>query len=495
MTLPGVWRDPPSGADAAGLPPAAPDAARVPAAELRSLFLFESLSDSKLEWLSRNGERRTYAADAVVFREGDPAEWLFLLLEGEICLLKSVAGQQVSLSTSTHRGAYAGATRAFVTDADHTYANTMKALSASSFYLLPAEHFARFVRGAMPMAVHLLDGLFIGMQNSEATIRQREHLARLGTLSAGLAHELNNPAAAAVRAAAQLSEPLAALAGSAAAFARVSADEDFLARAEAVRADAVAHACTAPALGALDRADAEDEVTDLLEDADVDGAPEVAVTLVGSGLDAGWVSAALQRLAGPARSEAFAWLAAVVEAESLAREIGDATEAISALVAAVKEYSYLDSSAVQDVDLHAGLDSTLRMLAHKLRGITVQRDFAPDLPRVSAYGAELNQVWTNLLDNAAAATGGTGTVRLRTSHAAGRVRVEIADDGPGIPPEAQPRVFEAFFTTKGPGAGTGLGLDSSRRIVEDRHHGSIGFTTGPAGTTFAVELPVQQVLR
>jgi signal transduction histidine kinase len=496
VSVPGVWRDPaapPALADGDG--PAAPAGSRVPAADLRSLFLFESLSDSKLEWLSRNGERRTYSADAVVFTEGEPAEFLFLLLEGEVCLLKSVAGQQVSLTTTTQRGAYAGATRAYVSDADQTYGNSMKALTAASFYLLPAEFFAGFVRGAMPMAVHLLEGLFIGMRNAEATVRQREHLARLGTLSAGLAHELNNPAAAAVRAAAQLSVPLAALAGSATAFAGAGADGEFLARAAQVRDDAVATSAAAPALGALERADAEDEVTDLLEDADVAGATEVAVTLVGSGLDAAWVSAALQRLEGPARSEAFAWLAAVVEAEALAREIGDATGAISALVAAVKEYSYLDSSAVQEVDLHAGLDSTVRMLGHKLRGLTVLREFDPGLPRVSAYGAELNQVWTNLLDNAAGAMGGAGTVRLRTSHTADRVRVEVADDGPGIPAEAQPRVFEAFFTTKGPGAGTGLGLDTSRRIVEDRHHGTIGFTTGPGGTTFAVELPVTQVLR
>nr|WP_240896026.1 ATP-binding protein [Kineococcus siccus] len=453
------------------------------------------MSGEDLEWLSRHGERRTYAAGAVVFAEGEPAAFLFLLLDGEVCLLKSVAGQQVPLSTTTQRGAYAGATRAFVVaDTDHTYSSSMTALATSSLFLLPAAQFARFVRERMPMAVHLLDGLFVGMRNSEATIRQREHLARLGTLSAGLAHELNNPAAAAVRAAAQLSVPLAALAGSAAAFARAGVGEEFLARASAVRADAVAQACAAPALGALGRADAEDEVTDLLEDAGVDGAAEVAVTLVAAGLDAGWVAGALERLPGPGCSAAFGWLAAAVEADALTREIGTATEAISALVAAVKEYSYLDSSAVQEVDLHAGLDSTVRMLGHKLRGIAVLREFDPALPRVSAYGAELNQVWTNLLDNAAAAMGGRGTLRLRTSRAGERVRVEVADDGPGIPPEARPRVFEAFFTTKGPGAGSGLGLDSSRRIVEDRHHGSIGFTTGPAGTTFAVELPVAQSL-
>ena len=465
--------------------------------ELRTLFLFEELPDADLAWLSERGERCAFDEGASVFAQGGASEHLYVLLEGRIRLTKSVGGQEVSIVPPDHRGAYAGAMRAFVAEDDQVYQNSARALEPSSFFRLPASGFAEFMHLRMPMAVHLLDGLYLGIRNAEATVRQREHLAQLGTLSASLAHELNNPAASAVRSAAQLERTVGVLATAAAAFA--GADPGFAATAERLRTDAVTRARTAPsALGALERADAEDELGDLLEDAEVEQAQEAAVVLVAAGLDGEWVASALEELAGPVRSAAVGWLAAALEAEALTREIGAATGAISTLVAAVKEYSHRDAAAVAEVDVHAGLGSTLTMLGHVLRDVDVRREFAVDLPRVPAYGAELNQVWTNLVDNAAQALGGRGTITLRTSLVgegpSACVRVEVVDDGPGIPADVLPRIFEAYFTTKPPGAGSGLGLDTCRRIVEDRHHGRIGVTSGPGGTTVAVDLPVTQHL-
>ncbi|WP_369055206.1 ATP-binding protein [Kineococcus terrestris] len=454
--------------------------------ELRTLFLFEHLDEEDVRWLAGRGDRRTYPAGATVFATGEPAGHLWVLLEGEVRQEKQVGGRPVVLGTTSQRGAYAGAVRAFVDEGQQVYANTLSTTTTTSLFRLPARDFAAFVRTRMPMAVHLLDGLYVGLRNTEATVRQQEHLARLGHLSAGLAHELNNPAAAAVRAASQFGRVLGVLAdpppvvdGLAGAAAEVLA----AARERARDGGGVA-------LGALERADAEDEVADVLEDAGVAEAQEAAVVLVAAGLGADEVAAAVERLRGPGLSERVGWLAAVLEADALAREIGTATQAISALVAAVKAYSYLDSGSAQDVDVHAGLDSTLTMLGHKLRDVRVVREYADGLPRVSAHGAELNQVWTNLLDNAVHAVGGRGTVVLRTRATGDGVRVEVADDGPGVDEAVRDRLFDAFVTTKGPGGGTGLGLDACRRIVEDRHHGRISFTTGPGGTTFAVDLPV-----
>lgn len=476
-----------------------PGGGSVGTAELRTLFLFEKLPEEDLAWLAARGERCAYDAGALVAEQGAPSEHLYVLLDGRVELTKSVGGQEVSIITTDHRGSYAGALRAFVEEDDPVYQNSLRVLEPSSFFRLPARAFSTFMHEHMPMAVHLLDGLYLGIRNAEATVRRREHLAQLGTLSASLAHELNNPAAAAGRSAAQLERTVAVLAAAATAFSE--ADPAFAARAEALRRDAVERSRTAPStLGALDRADAEDELGDLLEDAGVEQGQEAAVVLVAAGLDAAWVAAALAELDGPARSAAVGWLAAALEADALTREIGAATGAISTLVAAVKEYSFMDAAAVAEVDVHAGLNSTVTMLGHALRDVDVRREFAPDLPRVPAYGAELNQVWTNLVDNAAQALGGRGTITLRTSLRPGdgssgeRVRVEVVDDGPGVPEDVRSRVFEAYFTTKGPGAGSGLGLDTCRRIVEDRHHGRIELTSGPGGTTVAVDLPVHQRL-
>ena len=464
---------------------------RIDREELRSLFLFEALTDAQLDWLAERGELRAYDDGAVVVREGDRATHLFVLLEGRLRLSRSVGGEELVIQETGHRGSYGGAVRAYV-DPDEHYGASITATAPSRFYRLPGEDFAALMRDFFPMAVHLLDGLFYGIRNSEAQVRQREHLASLGRLSAELAHELNNPASASVRATSQLRERVSGMRDALAVLASGTVQPDVLRRLVAAQADAVERASGARRdLTPVQTADLEDAVTDRLDELGVPGAYELAPVLAAAGLDVEWVDGITADLPGDARAPVLRWLADAVEAEGLMEEIEDASTRISGLVAAVKEYSHMDQASVQDVDLRRGLESTLVMLGSKLAGTTVVRDYDPELPPVPAWPAELNQVWTNLLDNAAHATGGRGTIVLRTRRDGDDAVVEVVDDGPGIAPEVLPRIWDAFFTTKPAGEGSGLGLDSARRIVEGRHHGTIEAGTGPDGTTFRVRLPLR----
>jgi signal transduction histidine kinase len=464
-------------------------------AELRELFLFEALSDEQLGWLAERGARRTFGPGATVFREGDPASELYVLLSGGVRLSRLMGGEDVVITETGQRGSYAGAMRAYV-QAESAYTNSLVTTAASSFFVLPSADFSEFMRDWFPMAVHLLDGLFLGIRNSEATVRQREHLAQLGTLAANLAHELNNPAAAAVRAAGQLRERVAAqrhkLAGIAEGRLRPEAIAQLVACQEAaVELSAKSrHAVRT----AMQEADLEDAIVDRLDELAVPGGYDLAPVFVQAGLDVGWLDRVVASVEVDALEGALRWLAYTLETESLMDEIEDATGRIGTLVTAVKQYSSMDSASVQEVDVHVGLDSTVVMLGHKLQGVAVVREYDRTLPMVPAYPAELNQVWTNLIDNAADAMAGRGRLVLRTRQEGDELVVEVEDDGPGIAEVVQPRVFEAFFTTKAAGQGSGLGLDNAARIVRKRHHGTLSFTTGPAGTVFRVGLPLRQRL-
>lgn len=485
--------------------------------ELRTLFLFEKLTDEQLEWLSARGEVRTFDGGVPVYEEGDPADYLYVLLSGGVRMSRSVQGEDVTIIETKHRGSYSGAMRAFIEPAsaggaDNTdnvrYLNSLATTEPSRFFALSATDFSQMMRDWFPMAVHLLDGLYLGIRNSESTVRQREHLARLGTLSAGLAHELNNPAAAAMRATAQLREQVMHTRHKLKAMADGKIEPAVLSRLVEVQETTLKRLADAgPVRSPVEISDAEDELTDRLDEMDLPDAMDLASTLAGVGLDASWVDdvcaamgTADTSVGAPTVGEnslalAIRYLANTFETDNLMKEIEEATSRISGLVGAVKQYAYMDSATTQEVDVHVGLDSTVVILGHKLAGIEVRREYDRTLPKIPAYAAELNQVWTNLIDNAADAMGGHGVLTLRTSADGEDLVVEVADNGPGIPEDVRPRIFEAFFTTKPAGSGSGLGLENAKRTIVKRHHGRIDVDTSPTGTTFAVRLPMHQQLR
>ena len=460
--------------------------------DLRSLFLFERLSDEQLNWIAERADQRTFDEGVVVYHEGEAATHLFLLLTGGVRLLRRIAGEDMEIVRTDQRGAYAGSVRAYVEEAG-VYTNTMITTSASSFLRLAANDFAYLMHTWFPMAVHLLDGLYLGMRYSEAQIHQREHLAQIGSLSANLAHELNNPAAATVRATAQLRERVAGMRNKLGLIAAGEFDRESILRLVELQERAVARAADDGApLTPVQRADAEDALADSLERFGVRRADDLAEVLVSGGFDSAWVDAVASTVGDGALDSALHWIGYTLETEALMNEIEEASGRISTMVAAVKQYSRLDGATFADVDIHPGLETTVTMLGHKLADVRVVRELDRSLPPVPAYAAELNQVWTNLIDNAADAMGGSGVLTLRTRRDGDEAVVEVGDDGPGIPEEVRTRIFDAFFTTKPAGDGSGLGLDNVRRILVERHGGSIDVTTSSTGTTFIARLPLRR---
>ncbi|MBI4940449.1 MAG: cyclic nucleotide-binding domain-containing protein [Actinobacteria bacterium] len=459
---------------------------------LRTLFLFESLDDDKLGWLAAHGRVERRAAGEAVYTQGDPATCFFVLLEGTVVMRRRVEDHEMEIIRTSQRGVYAGATQAYVrTPEPLPYSASMEAVTDAALLALDADEFAVEIRTWFPMAMHLLEGLFVGMRSSNEMVAQRERLLSLGRLTAGLTHELNNPAAAAVRATATLRERFAAMRHKLASLADGKLDADTLIRLTDVQEEAVARLASAPELSPLETSDAEDELTDWLDEHEVANGWELAATLVAAGLDTGWldrVAAAVPRthLGGGLR-----WVTYTLETEMLLNEIDDTTGRISTLVGAAKQYSQMDRAPRQDVDVHKGLKSTLVMLGAKLRpGVSVVKDLDRTLPRIPAYPGELNQVWTNLVENAVQAMGGRGTLTVRTARDGEHVLVEIGDTGPGVPAELRSKIFEPFFTTKPVGEGTGLGLDISYRIVVQRHRGDLRVESVPGDTRFQVRLPL-----
>jgi signal transduction histidine kinase len=462
--------------------------------ELRELFLFTDLTDTQLDWIREHSETMEVGSGEIVVAEGEQAGCFYVLLAGTVQMTRLVAGDQVEITRTDQRGVYFGATQFYLGDqVDQTYGASVRTLSGCRFLALPSRDFNEIFRRWYPMAVHLLQGMFVGISNTNALVGQRERLLALGKLSAGLTHELNNPAAAAGRAADTLRERLAGMRHKLALLAEGRLDRNALKTLTVLQERFVAAGRSAPALTAMQTGDLEDELTDWLDDHGVAQGWELAPVFVAGGLRVADLEEVVQTAPAESLEGALRWLAYTVDTENLVREIGDATARITALVGAAKQYSQLDRAPHQDIDVHDGLDATLVMLARKLgEGIGVVKDYDRTLPTVPAYPAELNQVWTNLIDNAADAMGGKGTLTVRTARDGEFALVEIGDTGSGVPPEVAKRIFEPFFTTKPVGQGTGLGLDVSWRVVVNRHHGDLQLQSHPGDTRFQVRLPLQE---
>ncbi len=461
--------------------------------ELSTLFLFEKLDEEQLTRLCREGRVERFEPGPV-YTEGSPATCFYVLLEGTVVLSRRVGADDVETNRTSQRGVYAGAFQAYLGDRARVarYNGSLRVTEPSRFFVLPADTFAEIMRDWFPMAVHLLEGLFYGQENSRQIINQRERLLALGSLSAGLTHELNNPAAAAGRATSALRERVAGMRHKLGAITAGHYSRDTLVTLVDIQERTAEQVAKAAPLSPLEASDREDALSDWLDDHGIDDGWRLAPVFVQAGLDTEWLAQVAAAVDEETLEGAIRWLNYTVETELLMNEIEDSTTRVSTLVNAARQYSQIDRAPFRTVDVHELLDSTLLMLSNKFgERISLVKEYDRTVPEVPAYPGELNQVWTNLIDNAVAAmsaTGGTLTVRTALDH--DRVLVEFHDTGPGVPPDIRDRIFEPFFTTKPVGEGTGLGLDISWRIVVRKHHGSLEVESTPGNTSFLVRLPL-----
>jgi signal transduction histidine kinase len=462
--------------------------------ELRQVPLFEGLTEGQLREVLEEGSEEFIPAGEVGGREGEPVDHLYVILEGEFRWSKKVDGGEVVMNTYGSGEFFAEVPLLL----GKPFLATWRALADSRVFALPNETFRRMLTTHPSFSNAVLEMLAQRIQVLYSVAQQRERLSSLGTLAAGLAHELNNPVSASRRAAGRLREGSENLRSLGMKLTRAASRGEI----DPARLDALERIVReafgrdkAPALDTLKQSDKEDEVALWLEDRGVEEAWELSSTLVGAGIvitDLKLVEAAVPP---GTLADALGYLAAVLGVTGLVDEIEESSMRISNLVATMEGYSYMDRAPTQEVDVNEDLDNTLAILRHRLEGIEVERDYDESLPRITAHGSELNQVWTNLLDNAidAVADGDeTSRIRLRTTSERDRLLVEISDNGPGIPEEIQDRIFEPFFTTKDVGKGAGFGLDVSYRIVVGRHGGDIHIVSKPGDTRFQVRLPMDE---
>ena len=460
--------------------------------ELKTLFLFEKLTDEQLDWVCRHGHT-IHAEPGDVYSEGEPATCFYILLSGTIVMSKLVGGENIEVTRSSQVGAYMGASQAYMGDrVPQIYNNSVRVTVPSRLLVLDASDLATIMSDWFPMAQHLLEGLFVGQQNVRQTTDQRERLLALGSLSAGLTHELNNPAAAAVRATSSLRDRVAHMRQKLGMISAGSWDRTTLSQLMGLQEKAVQQVAKAPVLTPLEASDREDALSDWFDDHNIRNGWELAATYVQAGLTSDWLDGVDAIVAPDVLEGAVRWINYTVETELLMNEIEDSVTRISNLVASAKQYSQLDRAPFQVINVHELLDATLLMLSAKIgKEIKVVKDYDLTLPEIAAYASELNQVWTNTIDNAVQAMAGVGTLSIRTARDEDWLLVEIGDSGPGIPEEIKSRIFEPFFTTKPVGEGTGLGLDISWRIVVKKHHGDLKVISVPGDTRFQIRLPLK----
>ena len=450
--------------------------------------LFSGLKDDQLDCI-RRGEVIDLSPGTVLVDVSAPAQFFFLNLGGEVRISRRYDDQEVLLGVNKP-GMFMGEIPLLLDAPWHAMVRVSK---PTRLFRLDQENFWLMLGTCRSVAKEIFRTASNRLRNLEGYSSQRQKLVSLGTMAAGLAHELNNPAAAAKRAAAQLQQTVGRVQSLICELGGELKADDWKHLLDAEQ-EAVQRSNEAPALDSVARSDREEVLTKWLDQQNIPGAWELASTFVGAGLDAGWLASATQKLPADSRSAALNWLDSRLILHSLIKLVDQSTSRVADLVKAIKSYTHMDQSPMQEVDVHEGIESTLTMLGYKLKDVQVVRAFDRSVPRITAYVSELNQVWTNLIDNAIDGVSGSGKICIGTFVEDNQLVVEIMDNGRGIPAEIQGRIFEPFFTTKGVGSGTGLGLLISHRIVANRHGGEIEFESKPGETRFKVRLPLTRSL-
>jgi signal transduction histidine kinase len=457
--------------------------------DLKKLDLFAAVNDDILQWVCDHAAPMSFAADEIVVQEGDPPKGFFIHLEGDIQILRRSEGHVMPFGKYS-APSFFGEVQIYT---DEPVPITLKTLTPCTVYVMNRDDFRQLMLSSRAIESRIFRTIQDRVRRLESFVRNREKMAALGTLAAGLAHELNNPAASLARTLDNLHPKILHLQEMNLAYGRRQVDDEHTRQWLQLRDEGFACILRGD-LNNKELTEREDAFLEWLEERDVPQAWEYAPALAASGLTIPDVAAMLEPWREDPtvlRYQGVQWLALSFEVLSMLTDGQRAARRIVELVESVKSYSYMDRDVQQEIDIHQGIEDTLKILHHKLKyGVTVYTDFDRGLPRIRAFGSELNQVWTNLLDNAVDAMEGRGTINIRTHREGHDVCVDITDDGPGIPEAVQPRVFESFFTTKEVGQGSGLGLDITRRIVENRHKGFICFQSRPGRTTFTVRLPL-----
>ena len=456
--------------------------------DLRKSPLFNGLSDQELQQLMDNAKPVSLRAGEILIKQGDPGDSAFVVVKGEFEIQKQ-SGQSLIKIDVRNPGDVVGEMALLSRGPRNA---TVISKTDSETLCISQEAFENLLASSSSASLAVLHWVMSRLSQNEALLHQQEKMAALGTLSAGLAHELNNPAAAAQRSASQLKEAQSKWLDLTHQIEAVAFRENQTDWFNGFMQEAARRLESPLKLDALEKIDLVDQLQTWLEANGAESAWELAPAMV----NFGWNIGLLDKLKGELPQSLFhlsvQWVSAGCLMMGLLSEVLQTTERISQIVHAVKSYTYLDQAPLLEVDIHEGLESTLVIMQHKLkRGVIVKREYSPNLPRIEAFASELNQVWTNIIDNAIDAMNGKGEIKIKTYEEDNRVIVEVTDNGPGIPEEIQSRILEPFFTTKAPGHGTGLGLHISHDIVANRHHGQLLVESKPGETKFKVILPKQ----